>query len=64
MDVPNIKEMFELIKKGATIKAQQKISELKEIVISLKEENVNLKSEILDLKQKIEIIERSKSKIN
>jgi Zn finger protein HypA/HybF involved in hydrogenase expression len=58
MAIPNIKEIFELIKKGATIEAQQKIVELRETVISLQEENINLKKENLALKQQIEVLEK------
>ncbi len=58
MAIPNVKEIFELIKKGATLEAQQKISELKETVISLQEENLELKKENLSLKQQIEMSEK------
>lgn len=58
MEIPNIKEIFELIKKGATIEAQQKIMELKETVISLQEENLELKKENLSLKKQIELTEK------
>jgi hypothetical protein len=62
MDISNIKEVFkliiELIKKGATLEAQQKIIELEEIVISLQEENLYLKKENLSLKQRIELSEK------
>ena len=58
MDIPNIKEIFELLKKGATIEAQQKIMELKETMISLQEENVKLKGENLSLRQQLEMSER------
>jgi DNA-directed RNA polymerase subunit RPC12/RpoP len=58
MDIPNIKEIFELMKKGATLEAQQKIMELKETVLSLQEENLELKKENLSLKHQIEISEK------
>jgi Zn finger protein HypA/HybF involved in hydrogenase expression len=58
MNIPNIKEIFELIKKGATLEAQQKIIELREALISQQEENVELKKENLLLKQKIELLEK------
>jgi Zn finger protein HypA/HybF involved in hydrogenase expression len=58
MAIPNIKEIFELIKKGATLEAQQKIIELKETAISLQEENLELKKENLSLKQQIELLEK------
>ncbi len=46
MEIPNIKEIFDLIKKGATLEAQQKIVELKENMISLQEENIKLKEKV------------------
>jgi predicted RNA-binding Zn-ribbon protein involved in translation (DUF1610 family) len=58
MAIPNIKEIFELIKKGATLEAQQKITELKEALISQQEENIELKKENLSLKQQIELLEK------
>ena len=56
--IPNIKEIFELIKKGATLEAQQKIIELKETVISLQEESLELKKENLALRQQLELSEK------
>jgi len=62
MDISNIKEVFkliiELIKKGATLEAQQKIIELEEIVISLQEENLKLRKENLSLMQQLELSEK------
>ncbi|MGA2323086.1 MAG: hypothetical protein ABSG22_04485 [Sedimentisphaerales bacterium] len=62
MDIQNIKEAFgiilELLKKGATLEAQQKIIELKETVISLQEENFRLRGENLSLKQQLEMLEK------
>ena len=58
MNISDIKEIFEFLKKGATVEAQQKIVELRETVISLQEENINLKRENLALKQQIEVLEK------
>jgi len=58
MDIPNIKDIFELIKKSATLEAQQKITELREIMFALQEENLELKKENLSLKQQIELSEK------
>jgi regulator of replication initiation timing len=62
MDIQNIKEAFgiilELLKKGATLEAQQKIIELKETVISLQEENFRLRGENLSLRQQLELSEK------
>ena len=58
MDISNIKEIFalikELIKKGATLEAQQKIIELEEKVLLLQEENIKLKKENLSLREQLE----------
>ena len=58
MDIPNIKEIFELIKRGATIEAQQRIIELKENMISLQEDNLKLREENLSMKQQLEVWEK------
>jgi len=41
--IPTYKEIIELIKKGATIEAQEKIMELRESAIELQSENIELK---------------------
>ena len=41
----NLSDIKELIKKGLTIEAEEKIMELKELVLRLKEENMNLLEE-------------------
>lgn len=38
---PNYKDIIELIKKGSTIEAQEKIMELREGALALQEENIN-----------------------
>jgi regulator of replication initiation timing len=62
MDIQNIKEVFgiilKLLKKGATLEAQQKIIELEETVISLQEENFRLRAENLSLRQQLELSEK------
>ncbi len=62
MDISNIKEIFalikELIKKGATLEAQQKIMELEEKVLLLQEENIKLRKENLLLTQQLEDSEK------
>jgi ribosomal protein L37AE/L43A len=47
--LPNYKDIVELIKKGATIEAQEKIMELREGALALQEENVKLKERIAGL---------------
>jgi len=53
MALPNYKEIVELLKKGTTIEAQEKIMELREAALSLQEENINLKNQILELLEKV-----------
>ena len=58
MEIPNIKEILELVKRGATLEAQQKIVELKESMISLQEENLKLREVNLSLKQRLDVWEK------
>jgi len=44
-----------LLKKGATLEAQEKIMELREAVLKLQEENQSLKGEITTLKEELSI---------
>jgi len=53
MALPGYKEIVDLVKKGATIEAQEKIMELREAAISLQEENLNLREELRELKAKL-----------
>ena len=46
---PDFKDSIELIKKGATVEAQEKIMELREYIIALKEENIELRDKISKL---------------
>ena len=54
MVIPSIEKIFELIKRGATIEAQEEIVRLRETAVSLQEENLELKKENFSLKQQIE----------
>lgn len=54
-NLPSYKDISDLIKKGATIEAQEKIMELREATIALQEENFTLKSKIRELEQVLEI---------
>jgi ribosomal protein L37AE/L43A len=47
--LPNYKDIVELIKKGSTIEAQEKIMELREGALVLQEENIKLKERINEL---------------
>lgn len=52
-----VQDILELVKKGATIEAQEKIMELREFALTLQEENISLKEEIKQLKEELEIKE-------
>lgn len=49
LPIPKYKEIVDLIKKGATIEAQEKIMELKEFVLDLQEDNLALRKRITEL---------------
>jgi len=53
--IPSAKEIIELLKKGATLEAQEKIMELREALLSEREENHVLKQKIQELEKKLEI---------
>ena len=55
--LPNYKEIIELVKKGATLEAQGKITELRESAISLREENIQLRERIKELENKLNLKE-------
>ena len=46
MAIPKYKDIVDLIKKGATLEAQEKILELREAALELQEENLELKEEL------------------
>lgn len=43
MAMPSYKDIVDLIKKGATIEAQEKIMELREAAVELQDENISLR---------------------
>lgn len=51
--LPKYKEIAELIKKGATLEAQEKIMELREASLQLQEENLQLRSKVKELEDKL-----------
>jgi ribosomal protein L37AE/L43A len=51
--LPNYKDIVDLLKKGSTIEAQEKIMELREGALSLQEENIKLKERISELESKL-----------
>jgi hypothetical protein len=58
--LPKYKDIIELVKKGSTLEAQEKILELREAAIELQEENIELKEQVsnltLELKTKVEMV--------
>lgn len=60
MKLPTYKDIFELIKKGATVEAQEKIMELREIAIELQEENFALKDHIRTLEEELKLKQQLK----
>ena len=53
--MPNYQDIFELIKKGATLEAQERIMELRETLVSLQEERQALKERVLELESALAI---------
>ncbi|MBI5817528.1 MAG: hypothetical protein HZA88_00925 [Verrucomicrobia bacterium] len=53
--LPSYKEIIELLKKGATIEAQEKIMELREKALELQEENLRLREELTKLQKAIDL---------
>jgi formylglycine-generating enzyme required for sulfatase activity len=51
--LPNYKDIVELIKKGATIEAQEKIMELREGALEVQEENIRLREKVKELEDKL-----------
>lgn len=49
MAIPNYQDIVGLIKKGATIEAQEKIMELREAALEFQNENLTLKSKVQEL---------------
>lgn len=57
MALPSYKDIVDLLKKGATIEAQEKIMELRESALELQEENINLKNQVLELQERVRKLE-------
>lgn len=53
MPLPSYKDIVDLIKKGATFEAQEKIMELREAVMELQEENLSLREQVTHLRSEI-----------
>lgn len=57
MPLPNYKEIVDLLKKGATIEAQERIMELREAALALQEENIQLRNSVIELEEKVRILQ-------
>jgi hypothetical protein len=55
--LPNYKDIYELVKTGATIEAQEKIMELRQAAMDAQEDNIALRNRIIQLEQKIRDLE-------
>ena len=53
MALPKYKEIVDLIKKGATIEAQEQIMALREAALDLQEENVELRERVKELEKSV-----------
>ncbi len=53
--LPNYSDIVDLIKKGATVEAQEKIMELRIGALEIQEENLALKSKIKELENQLDI---------
>ncbi|MEW6688059.1 MAG: hypothetical protein AB1452_03100 [Pseudomonadota bacterium] len=60
MTLPNYKDIIELIKKGATVEAQEKIMELRETALGLQEENLGLREKVRQLEDGLKIKQQLK----
>lgn len=53
MALPSYKDIVELIKKGATVEAQEQIMALREGALALQEENIGLKKRLQELETEL-----------
>lgn len=60
MTLPAYKDIVELIKKGATIEAQEKIMELREAALGLQEENFAFRERIKVLEDELRVKQQLK----
>jgi hypothetical protein len=60
MALPAYKDIIELIKKGATVEAQEKIMELRETALSLQEENFSFRERIKSLEDELKLKQQLK----
>ena len=55
LPIPKYNEIIELVKKGATLEAQEKIMALREAALELQEDNIELKKKIKALEEAMEV---------
>jgi len=55
--LPKYNDIIELIKKGSTIEAQEKILELREAALEIQEENLELRGKVKALEEKMDLID-------
>ncbi len=55
MALPTYKDIVELLKKGATVEAQERIMELREAVLELQEENAGLKQKLREAEDALKV---------
>ena len=55
MSLPTYKDIVDLLKKGATVEAQERIMELREAVIKLQDENFELRQQVRQLEEELKI---------
>src|SRR5437867_6190469 len=53
--IPSYKEIVDLLKKGATLEAQEKIMELREAVVVTQDDNLTLKQKVAELEHKLQV---------
>ena len=53
--LPRYKDIVELLKKGATVEAQEKIMELREAALELQEETTELRTRVSELEEELKI---------
>ena len=53
MPIPNYKDIVDLLKKGMTIEAQEKIMQLREAAMELQEENLSLREKMALLEAEV-----------
>lgn len=57
MALPSYKDIFELLKAGATIEAQERIMELRQAALSIQEDNTQLRNRVLELEARVKELE-------